>query len=237
MCLYGRQCNKKRKFVRRKNRYWIMELKRIAAFVLLCIMSLAWMGAIFGFSASDAYESTEQSHGVVELILKIFVSDFDEMPEEERQQLIQQYDKPVRKTAHFAAYALLGMLTYMCAGSISWIPFRYAAPSAISLPLCIAFALSDEYHQTFVDGRAGRMSDVIIDGLGALCGTALAAMVIIIYIKNRIDKGEIKRMQELPHGMEFVQKAQLESLKCMDSDAKSRFKKKAKKVLDKSETK
>lgn len=215
----------------------VMELKRIATFVLLCIMTLAWMGAIFGFSASDAHESTEQSHGVVELILKVFVSDFDEMSEEERQQLIQQYDKPVRKTAHFAAYALLGMLTYLSAGSISWLPLRYAAPSAISLPFCLAFALSDEFHQTFVDGRAGRLSDVIIDGLGALCGTVLAATAVIIYMKYCVDRGDSEMAQESPSEKRFVQKAQSEGLKCVNSDAKSRFKKKAKKVLDKSETK
>jgi hypothetical protein len=36
----------------------------------------------------------------------------------------------------------------------------------IAILLCLLFAASDEYHQTFVPGRGGTWSDVAIDGLG-----------------------------------------------------------------------
>lgn len=32
--------------------------------------------------------------------------------------------------------------------------------------LCVLFAMSDEWHQTFVSDRGGRWSDVCIDGIG-----------------------------------------------------------------------
>ncbi len=38
---------------------------------------------------------------------------------------------------------------------------------ALALVLTLLFAVSDEYHQTFVPGRGGVWTDVAIDGLGA----------------------------------------------------------------------
>ncbi len=43
----------------------------------------------------------------------------------------------------------------------------------LCLAICVLFAISDEYHQTFVPKRGGTWTDVAIDGLGA----ALAALV------------------------------------------------------------
>lgn len=162
-----------------------MSKRRIAAFVLLCILSLSWMGVMFGFSANNADESSMQSHGVVELFLKVFVPGYDDMSQQEQESLINKYDKPVRKTAHFAAYAILALLIYFAAGSVKLLPSRLAMPAAVALVVCVLFAFSDEYHQTFVDGRAGRLSDVVIDSCGALFGIALAAAAVIIYIKHK----------------------------------------------------
>ncbi len=38
---------------------------------------------------------------------------------------------------------------------------------ALALAFSLLFAVSDEYHQTFVPGRGGTWTDVVIDGLGA----------------------------------------------------------------------
>ena len=151
-----------------------MSKKRIILTAAFALLSLMWMSVIFGFSADDAKESSEQSHGVVEMILKIFVPGFEEMEEAEREALIAKYDKPVRKTAHFASYALLAFLLCLCFGSAKWFPENKLVPAMLSLPVCVLFAFSDEYHQTFVEGRAGRLSDVVIDGCGALCGILVA---------------------------------------------------------------
>lgn len=42
----------------------------------------------------------------------------------------------------------------------------------VSVGLAVMYALSDEYHQTFVPGRQGRLFDVMVDGVGA-CGAIL----------------------------------------------------------------
>ena len=39
-----------------------------------------------------------------------------------------------------------------------------------SLLICIMYAVSDEVHQSFVIGRAGRLLDVFIDTLGSITG-------------------------------------------------------------------
>jgi VanZ family protein len=68
-----------------------------------------------------------------------------------------------RKLVHFAEYALLCFL---------W--WRALAPSTnrrravlLALVLASAYALTDEYHQTFVDGRHGSPLDWLIDSAGA----------------------------------------------------------------------
>jgi VanZ family protein len=64
-------------------------------------------------------------------------------------------DTPLRKLAHVAEYAVLYLLA------------RRGWPSGRSWLFCLAYACSDEWHQTFVPGRAGRVSDVVIDAAAA----------------------------------------------------------------------
>jgi hypothetical protein len=49
-------------------------------------------------------------------------------------------------------------------------------PRAVLIALLVtaAFAASDEWHQTFVEGRGGTITDVLIDSLGASSAAALA---------------------------------------------------------------
>jgi VanZ family protein len=49
---------------------------------------------------------------------------------------------------------------------------------ALALALCVLFAMSDEYHQTFVPGRGGTLTDVAIDALGA-CSASMIAWLLV----------------------------------------------------------
>ncbi len=75
-----------------------------------------------------------------------------------------------RKVVHAAEYALL------CA--LWWRALRPTAPSTValaaSLTVSIAYAASDELHQSFIPGRTGTPIDVSIDAVGA----GLAALII-----------------------------------------------------------
>jgi VanZ family protein len=67
------------------------------------------------------------------------------------------WDLFVKKGAHFSAYVLFYVLALRATRS-PW----------IALGLSIAYAIGDEYHQTFVIGRHGTFVDVLIDAAGAL---------------------------------------------------------------------
>lgn len=163
--------------------------RRIAVFCVFLVLSVLWMGVIFGFSSNDAEKSTRQSNTVTRLVLGILNPDFDEMSQEQQDQLISKYDGIIRKLAHFAAYTALGIFTYAAAGSVSWIPDRLYIPMSVSVPISVIFSCTDEFHQTMVDGRAGRISDILIDSSGVVFGTFLCIvglkLVIYKYRKNR----------------------------------------------------
>lgn len=78
----------------------------------------------------------------------------------------------IRKSAHFIAYLILGYLVSHA--------MKNENPTAsdwkrrgMSLMLCVAYAISDEFHQIFVPGRGPLVKDVFIDGFGAALGILL----------------------------------------------------------------
>ena len=81
------------------------------------------------------------------------------------------YDVYVKKIGHAIGYGLLGVSYY------------YALPTGLprgirwvmALALSLGFALSDEFHQSFVEGRTSSLRDVAIDGAGAFLALFLAA--------------------------------------------------------------
>jgi VanZ family protein len=69
------------------------------------------------------------------------------------------WDLVLRKLAHTAEYAILGVLLLRAVG-------REPAAAAIG----IAYAVTDELHQAFVPGRHAAAYDVAIDAVGVLLG-------------------------------------------------------------------
>lgn len=74
-----------------------------------------------------------------------------------------RWDLLLKKGMHVLAYGLLTWL-YLRALRGNW--SRDARVRVVSAGLALAYALSDEYHQTFVPGRNGTLIDVVIDGVG-----------------------------------------------------------------------
>ena len=66
-----------------------------------------------------------------------------------------------RKLVHMAEFGLLWLLWLRALG---WSRAAALAAAAIA----IGYAISDEYHQSFVDGREGAPRDVLIDSAGVL---------------------------------------------------------------------
>jgi VanZ family protein len=71
------------------------------------------------------------------------------------------WDTVLRKCAHATEYAVLAALL-----------LRALANAPAAWLLTVAYAATDEWHQTFVRGRHGSPVDVAIDAAGALLGIA-----------------------------------------------------------------
>lgn len=75
------------------------------------------------------------------------------------------------KLAHFAGYAVLGLL---CMRSVPSATLRAAA---LVLTAVSAFGAADEWHQQFIPGRSQDRADWLADTLGASLGVLLSAAV------------------------------------------------------------
>jgi VanZ family protein len=76
------------------------------------------------------------------------------------------WDTILRKLAHMAEYGLLWFLWWRALG------YRNAAAAAA---IAIGYSITDELHQTTVEGRHGTPVDVLIDSTGVAIATLLAA--------------------------------------------------------------
>ena len=137
------------------------------------------MAVIFGLSSRDDTASTEDSLFVSRIAAELLVPGFRDMPAGEQQAILEAIDHPVRKTAHFFEYAVLGFL--LSGGFLVPERGRKAVRRQMLLALLsgAVYAVSDELHQFFVPGRACMWQDVLLDSAGVLTGTLLCSAVLV----------------------------------------------------------
>lgn len=112
------------------------------------------------FSNQKATESSNLSNGIIRnTIGKIFNID--------NQEELEVYTKPVRKTAHFCIYLVLGLLVLNCFDIINKKTILY------SIIICFLYSITDEFHQTYINGRTGEIPDILIDTIGSSIGTII----------------------------------------------------------------
>ena len=88
------------------------------------------------------------------------------------EQMAQKIEYPVRKAAHMSEYAVLALLIFQALTAFD----RKKNRGCMALGITAAYAATDEFHQLFVPGRAGRVSDVLIDSSGVLLGIAIVSL-------------------------------------------------------------
>ncbi len=88
------------------------------------------------------------------------------------------YDFTLRKCAHIFEYFVLTALIFR-AVKATW-AISYKSTAFISAVGAFVYAISDEYHQTFVPGRHGAWQDIFIDAIGIL-----ALYLIIVFIQRK----------------------------------------------------
>lgn len=76
-------------------------------------------------------------------------------------------DWVLRKLSHVVEYFVLCYLMLRAAESEARLSrFGFEKLMAAAALAAIAFAMTDEFHQSLVPGREGKVTDVLIDGLG-----------------------------------------------------------------------
>lgn len=120
---------------------------------------------IFYFSSRTADESAMQSASILDLIIRILgdnaVTDFI-----------------VRKSAHFLEYVGTCLLL-----NFAWLFTKGKKQELLAIGCASLYAITDEVHQIFVDGRSCELRDWGIDTLGAIVGT-----IIFLIIYKMINK-------------------------------------------------
>lgn len=156
-----------------------MNKKKLIVIGIIAALIIAWCATIFRLSGMSSNSSNGASTGIVEKAISKVLDATNEAgitdshPDDEKlAKAASLINAPLRKVVHATVYFVLALLLL----TISRVIFgskKYLLSCAITILLCLVFAMTDEYHQTFVDGRTGQMMDVMIDTAGACVGTLL----------------------------------------------------------------
>ena len=95
-------------------------------------------------------------------------------------------EKPLRVSGHLLAFATLAALSMLALG---WGRRPRLRDALIALGITVTYGLLDEFHQSFVPDRNGRLDDVVTDTIGALMGIGLAWIVLTVMASRRRPSG------------------------------------------------
>ncbi|MBR2289896.1 MAG: VanZ family protein [Clostridia bacterium] len=139
--------------------------------ILYGIAILGWMLIIFSLSARNSVESTGDSRGFATNVVTVCASFANrlgiikEMPSDsEIASFVRKIDHPIRKCAHATIYFVLALLVLL---ALETNADNFVRNAIVAVIICFLYAMTDEYHQTFVPGRSGELKDCLIDSMGA----------------------------------------------------------------------
>lgn len=154
----------------------MIQTKKAIKIIVLFAIAIGWMSVIYKLSGMNSNNSNGKSTDII----SIFIEDTLDItnnygitsshPDEQKiQKASQLINAPMRKVIHASVYFVLAFFIMIVMDMI-FDHKKYFLSTIIVLALCILFAATDEYHQTFVAGRTGQLLDVIIDSAGAIVG-------------------------------------------------------------------
>lgn len=146
--------------------------------IIFTVMTLLWVAVIFSFSLQPGELSGDISGSFLRKVLEWFAPKLFEQLETMPQEQLEFWHMILRKCAHFTEFAVLGVLS-----SLTLLQTNVSRRGLVAIGFCLAVAAMDETLQLFVDGRAGRVVDVMIDGAGALTGIGM-----VLYFKDNINE-------------------------------------------------
>jgi len=153
--------------------------------IILGILIFLNMALIFQLSSQPAKKSSETSSAVAEQVAGTVIKDFEEKPKNEQNKIVTDMQVPLRKLAHFLEFASLGGLIFLLL--LTWKGHRLLRYFAALLATAV-YALSDELHQKWSDGRASQWEDFAMDMLGALLSCTLILLVCFMIQRKKKKK-------------------------------------------------
>lgn len=145
--------------------------KRTFITIGVCV---AWLLVIFTFSAMNATSSSNLTDEVLKVIEHIrsrsgIINNlFTYLTQNHSMFYI------VRKMAHMFVFCVLQIIAFNIFRAFN---HSFLKSSILSMIFVFGYACLDEFHQLFVDGRAGLFSDVIIDTIGGTIGLFTTSLV------------------------------------------------------------
>ena len=124
--------------------------------IIKLILIILWMGLIFSFSSDNADKSTVKSDGVIIRICETVLN--RKLNDTEKEKYTSKYIVPVRKSAHFTLYFILGILVFLFVKDFTAMKYKVVL---ICVLVVLLYSISDEVHQLFVPGRSGEVLDVM----------------------------------------------------------------------------
>ena len=147
--------------------------KRLAVYTVL---TASVMLAIYLMSAQDGSESGSLSDGFLKSFIGSVLSRI--LP----RLTDKGFDYDIRKYGHMFEYFCLGICTFLMFSEIFLRRKHRAAETFLSAwTLSFLYACSDEFHQRFVPGRAGRFTDVMIDSVGFTSAVIIMLLIFLLY--------------------------------------------------------
>ena len=148
-----------------------MTKKHKIAIILSWLFVAVCMIIIFYFSRERAVDSEETSNSVIEFIVRLFG--------------YRLTPHTVRKTAHALEFFGLTFAFNLAYGStyMKFSPILSALSS-------VFYSATDEIHQYFVEGRACRAGDLLVDFYGTLIMTAILVIAYVIFRKIMEKRGK-----------------------------------------------
>lgn len=147
-------------------------MKSIRTYVSI-ILSIFIMIIIFKFSNQQGDISYGISCKVTNLLESLKISEHIPL-------INNSLSYTVRKIAHITLYFILGIL--ISSSTIFIMKLKKTQIKGytiflISSTICFVYACLDEFHQTFIDGRTGKFSDVGVDAIGFITSILIVISV------------------------------------------------------------
>ena len=145
-------------------------------FIFLLIVIL-WGMVIFYASSRSSKESNSNSKRIITFVLtksisitnKYHITNID-LSNDNVSRMVLIINKPLRKVVHYLIYFVLAVFVYLLFYSLGCSKLKILLFTCF---LCFFYSLTDELHQTRVDGRSGQFLDCIIDTSGAITSSLI----------------------------------------------------------------